>query len=71
MEGGLNHQMVPSNKGLLNLKGLGAIEFQQKGIILLDLKFVFFLMYKSVFIYICIQILLSNLNLILCLYIFK
>lgn len=41
MEGGLNHQMAPSNKGLLNLKGLGTIEFQQKGIILLDFKFVF------------------------------
>lgn len=39
--GGRTESSDGSNTGMLNLKSLGEMEFEQKGIILLDLKFAF------------------------------
>lgn len=59
--------MTPTNTGMLNLKSLGATEFQQKHHFI-GFEVCFYLMYQSGFVYICIQILYSDLNLILFIY---
>lgn len=68
---GYVHQMAPSNISILNLKKPESNWVTAKRYHFTGFEVCLYLMYKSGFVYICIQILYSNLNLILCLYTFK